>query len=242
MKENLHIFYSPEAVDAQPGTTVYLDEEESSHCCRVLRLAEGGEIAIADGRGGVYSAILTVCSKNSCAAQVVEKFSDIPLRTYYNHVAIAPTKNSDRFEWFVEKAVEFGVDMITPLLCRHSERKVLKTERLEKIILSAFKQSGNAVLPIINPLTPFADVIKSSTEDIKMIAHCEPQQKTFFSKVAKRDARTITLIGPEGDFADEEIDLALTSGFAPVSLGNSRLRTETAGVAVCAFLADVNNL
>ncbi|MBP5501397.1 MAG: 16S rRNA (uracil(1498)-N(3))-methyltransferase [Bacteroidales bacterium] len=241
MKENLHIFYSPEAATAGIGGTIYLNDEESAHCCRVLRLNEGCEIAVADGVGGVYSAILTVCSKNSCAAKLTEQFNDIPIRQYYNHIAIAPTKNADRIEWFVEKAVEFGVDLITPLLCRHSERKVLKTDRLEKIILSAFKQSGNAILPKIAPLTPFAEVIKNANEDIKMIAHCESGQKVFFTKTAKPNSRTITLIGPEGDFSEDEIALALNSGFKPISLGITRLRTETAGVAVASFLAAINN-
>ena len=241
MKENLHIFYSPDAATAGIGGTVYLNDEESAHCCRVLRLTEGCEIAVADGVGGIYSALLTVCTKNNCAAKLTEQFTDIPIRRYYNHIAIAPTKNTDRFEWFVEKAVEFGVDLITPLLCRHSERKVLKTDRLEKIILSAFKQSGNAVLPKIAPLTPFADVIKAADEDIKMIAHCEEGEKVFFAKTAAPSSRTITLIGPEGDFSEDEIALALGSGFKPVSLGITRLRTETAGVAVASFLAAINN-
>lgn len=238
MKENLHIFYAP---DAAENAVVYLSDEEAAHCCKVLRLAAGDHIAIADGRGTVYDSVITICNKSTCAAQTISKIEDIYRRLYYNHVAIAPTKNTDRFEWFVEKAVEFGVDEITPLLSAHSERKVLKNERIEKIALSAFKQSGNAVITKINPLTPFADVIKSANEDAKLIAHCEETDKVFFSNAVTPHSRTITLIGPEGDFSNEEISLALSSGFRPVSLGNTRLRTETAGVAVCAFLAALNN-
>lgn len=238
MKENLHIFYAP---DAAENATVYLSDEEAAHCCKVLRLATGDHIAIADGRGTVYNAVITVCSKSTCAAQTTDIISDIYRRNYFNHVAIAPTKNIDRFEWFVEKAVEFGVDTITPLLCDHSERKILKTDRLEKIALSAFKQSGNAVVTTINPLTPFADVIKTVSNETKLIAHCEDGEKTFFSNAVLPRSSSITLIGPEGDFSDKEITLALSSGFCPVSLGNTRLRTETAGVAVCAFLAALNN-
>lgn len=238
MKENLHIFYAP---DAAENAVVYLPDDEAAHCCKVLRLSVGDSIAIANGKGEVFSAVITICAKNSCAAQITGIISDIYQRPYYNHVAIAPTKNIDRFEWFVEKAVEFGIDEITPLLCAHSERKVLKTERLEKIALSAFKQSGNSVLTKINQLTPFADVIKSSTEDIRLIAHCAEEQKQFFAQIAPPNKHYLTLIGPEGDFSDQEISLALSSGFSPISLGNTRLRTETAGVAVCAFLALINN-
>ena len=238
MKENLHIFYAP---DAAENAVVYLSDEEAAHCCKVLRLAAGDHIAIADGCGTVYDAIITICNKSTCAAQTVSIIADIYRRKYYNHVAIAPTKNTDRFEWFVEKAVEFGIDRITPLLCAHSERKVLKTERLEKIALSAFKQSGNALITQISPLTPFADVINTTTEDIKMIAHCEESEKIFFSNAVSPQSRCITLIGPEGDFSEQEITMAIKAGFNPVSLGNTRLRTETAGVAVCAFLAAINN-
>ena len=238
MKENLHIFYAP---DAAENAVVYLSDEEAAHCCKVLRLAAGDHIAIADGRGSVYDAVITICTKNTCAAQTISIIADIYRRKYYNHVAIAPTKNTDRFEWFVEKAVEFGVDRITPLLCAHSERKVLKTERLEKIALSAFKQSGNAILTQISPLTPFNDVINTTIADIKLIAHCEDSKKIFFSNAVSPQSRSITLIGPEGDFSGQEITMALKAGYNPVSLGNTRLRTETAGVAVCAFLAAINN-
>ncbi len=238
MKENLHIFYAP---DAAENAVVYLSDEEAAHCCKVLRLAAGDHIAIADGRGSVYDAVITICTKNTCAAQTISIIADIYRRKYYNHVAIAPTKNTDRFEWFVEKAVELGIDRITPLLCAHSERKVLKTERLEKIALAAFKQSGNAILTQISPLTPFNDVIDTTTEDIKLIAHCEDSKKIFFSNAVSPQSRSITLIGPEGDFSDQEITMALKAGYNPVSLGNTRLRTETAGVAVCAFLAAINN-
>ncbi|MCQ2974889.1 MAG: 16S rRNA (uracil(1498)-N(3))-methyltransferase [Bacteroidales bacterium] len=242
MKENSHIFYCPQAINAVEGQIVNLDEEESAHCCKVLRLNVNDQISLIDGVGGMYSAILVMCTKNSCSAKILQLENDIYIRPYYNHIAISPTKNIDRFEWFIEKAVEFGVDMITPILCSHSERKILKIERLEKIILSAVKQSGNVILPKINQLTPVLDVIKNANEDLKFIAHCEPGEKQFFANVCLPKSKSITLIGPEGDFSDQEINDAINKyGFKPISLGNTRLRTETAGVSISAFLACINN-
>jgi 16S rRNA (uracil1498-N3)-methyltransferase len=141
----------------------------------------------------------------------------------------------------VEKAVEFGIDEITPLLCDHSERKILKIDRLQKIVVSAVKQSGNVIMPTVNELTPFKDFVTNCQSECKMIAHCEPQEKKFFSQNASGCKDFCTLIGPEGDFSDQEIAMALAKGFRPTSLGNTRLRTETAGVAVCAFLAAKSN-
>lgn len=241
MKENTHIFYCPEARDAEKDQTVYLDEDEAAHCTRVLRLTAGDEISIIDGFGKMYNAELVLCTKNAVSARITEILDDVYLRNYRNHVAIAPTKNIDRFEWFVEKAVEFGVDEITPLLCDHSERKVLKLDRIQKIIISAVKQSGNVIMPILNDLTPFSRAISEIQADSKLIAHCEPQHKTFFTENVKKSQSVVTFIGPEGDFSDREIEMALQSGYQPVSLGGTRLRTETAGVSVCAFLSCINN-
>jgi 16S rRNA (uracil1498-N3)-methyltransferase len=240
MKENSHIFYVPDAKDATVGQQVYLDEDESAHCCKVLRLRPGEVISIIDGFGHMYEAELTICDRRNCAASITQIDTDTYIRPYRNHVAIAPTKNIDRFEWFVEKAVEFGIDEITPILCDHSERKVLKTDRLQKIIISAVKQSGNATMPILNELTPFADFVDKCTAPCRMIAHCEPQEKKLFHQNVSQGQSSCILIGPEGDFSNAEISLALQSGFLPTSLGYSRLRTETAGVAVCAFLAEIN--
>lgn len=241
MKENLHIFYVPEAKNAASGTVVYLGGDEALHCSRVLRLKSGDEAALVDGFGGMYTARLLECHKDTVSAEIVEVCSDVYRRSYYNHIAIAPTKNTDRFEWFVEKAVEFGIDEITPLLCAHSERKVLKLDRIEKILISAVKQSGNVVMPKLNPLTPFADFLRSAKAAKKLIAHCESgMEKVFFKDAVCKNDSVITLIGPEGDFSKEEISMALGSGFCAVSLGETRLRTETAGVAACAFLVCVN--
>ncbi len=240
MKENAHIFYAPEARNAAVGQQIYLDEDESAHCCKVLRLRPGEMISIIDGCGHFYEAELTLCDRKNCAATISAIDTDVYIRKYRNHVAIAPTKNIDRFEWFVEKAVEFGIDEITPLLCAHSERKVLKIDRIIKIAVSAVKQSGNVIMPVVHELTPYYDFVKSCAAPCKMIAHCEPQEKKFFAENVAAAQDSCTLIGPEGDFSDEEIALALGNGFRPTSLGNTRLRTETAGVAVCAFLAMIN--
>ena len=244
MKENLHIFYVPEAANATPGTLIYLSDDEAAHCSRVLRLKSSDFITVIDGKGKMYTAQLSDCHKDNVSAVITEVFEGVYQRPYYNHIGIAPTKNIDRFEWFVEKAAEFGVDEITPLLCQHSERKVLKLERMEKILVSAIKQSGNAVMPKLNALTPFEDFMTLAAKDsaVKMIAHCESgMEKVFFGNAVKKAERSITLIGPEGDFSEEEIASALTNGFKPVSLGMTRLRTETAGVSVCAFLSCINN-
>lgn len=240
VKENSHIFYVPEAAQASVDQTIYLDEDESAHCAKVLRLRAGDAITVIDGCGGMYNAELTICDKRNCAARITELVTDVYKRPYRNHVAIAPTKNIDRLEWFVEKAVEFGIDEITPLLCDHSERKILKLDRLQKIAVSAVKQSGNVIIPIINELTPFSDFVKTATADRRLIAHCEPGQKIFLADNVERGQCVITLIGPEGDFSDQEIQLALNSGYLPTSLGNTRLRTETAGISVCAYLAMKN--
>ncbi len=241
MKENSHIFLCVEAKDAQVDQIIYLSEEEAAHCTKVLRLKPGDLITVIDGFGKMYNAELVLCSKNAVSAKITEILEDVYIRNYRNHVAIAPTKNIDRFEWFLEKAVEFGVDEITPLLCDHSERKVLKIDRLQKIIVSALKQSGNAIMPKLNELTPFDEAIEKIQSDVKLIAHCEPQQKTFFANNVKKHQSVTTLIGPEGDFSDMEIKMALESGYQAVSLGETRLRTETAGVSVCAFLSCINN-
>ncbi|MBQ3690447.1 MAG: 16S rRNA (uracil(1498)-N(3))-methyltransferase [Bacteroidales bacterium] len=243
MKENLHIFYCPNAKNAQEGQVVFLDEEEAEHCSRVLRLKTSDEITLIDGFGAMYTAQITECHKKNVSVKIIEKNEDAFCRNYFNHVAIAPTKNIDRFEWFIEKAVEFGIDEITPLLCAHSERKVIKDERLSKIVISAVKQSGNTILPVLNGMTSFSDFVENVDADKKLIAHCESgMERVFFGDCVEKNQKIVTLIGPEGDFSPEEILLAQKHGFQAVTLGNTRLRTETAGVSVCAFLSCINNL
>jgi len=243
MKENAHIFYVPEVKNSTSGDLIFFSGQEAVHCSKVLRLKAGDSIILADGYGKMYDAKINLCQKDTVSAVVGEVLTGFDKRTFYNHIAIAPTKNSDRFEWFLEKAVEFGVDEITPLLCYHSERKSIRVDRMEKILLSALKQSGNPQMPKLNEMESFESFVSRCFENniVKLIAHCEQEEKVFFGDLVHQNSNVLTLIGPEGDFSKQEIIQAYDNGFKAVSLGNTRLRTETAGIAVCAFLSVINN-
>ena len=225
----MHIFYTPEL----SGKTYTLDETESKHCVRVLRLQKDEEITLVHGRGGFFTARITDPNPKRCAVEVIKSELNFGRRNFQIQVAIAPTKNMDRIEWFIEKATEIGIDRITPLLCRYSERKDIKPDRIEKVAVSAMKQSLKAYLPQLDPLTKFADFICQEFDGQKFIAHCEEQQRDLLKNAVKSGGNYLILIGPEGDFSTEEIEAALKAGFRPVSLGDSRLRTETAGVVAC---------
>lgn len=225
----MHIFYTPEL----SGNTYTLDETESKHCVRVLRLEKGDEITLVDGRGGFFLARIDDPNPKRCVVKVVHSELNYRQRNFGIHIAIAPTKNIERIEWFLEKATEIGVNRITPLLCHHSERKEIKHERLEKVMVSAMKQSLKAYLPQLDELTKFSKFIQQPFEGQKFIAHCDKQHRDLLKNVLKPANSYLILIGPEGDFSPEEIKLALDAGFVPVSLGESRLRTETAGVVAC---------
>lgn len=225
----MHIFYTPEL----SGNTYTLDESESKHCVRVLRLEQGDEIILVDGRGGMFTAEITDPNPRRCAVKIINSELNYGLRNFSVHISIAPTKNIERMEWFLEKATEIGVDRITPLICRFSERKEIKNDRLEKVMISAMKQSLKAKLPQLDPLTKFNDFIAQPFEAQKFIAHCDEQHRDLLKKIIEPNQNYLILIGPEGDFSSEEIEKALQAGFHPVSLGDSRLRTETAGVVAC---------
>ena len=225
----MHIFYTPEL----SGKTYTLDETESKHCVRVLRLDKGDEITLVDGRGGFFTAEIADPNPKRCAVSVVKSEQKYGLRNFQVHVAIAPTKNMDRIEWFLEKATEIGINRVTPLLCRFSERKEIKHDRLEKVTISAMKQSLKAYLPQLDELTKFNDFIKQPFGGQKFIAHCEEQHRELLKNLVKSGESYLILIGPEGDFSTEEIEMAMSAGFLPVSIGDSRLRTETAGVVAC---------
>lgn len=214
-----------------------LPEEESMHAIKVLRLKTGDSIQIVDGKGGFFNAQITSPHHKHCAFEITETLAGASKRDYSLHIAIAPTKNIDRIEWFIEKATEIGIDQITPLFCRNSERKVVKEERLEKIIVAAAKQSLKAKFPILNPACTFNDFIKSYTAEQLFIAHCYDDKKTHLKSELERGKSILILIGPEGDFSPDEVSLALKYGYQPVSLGDSRLRTETAGVVACCTVA-----
>ncbi|MGQ8337954.1 16S rRNA (uracil(1498)-N(3))-methyltransferase [Sunxiuqinia sp. A32] len=225
----MQLFYTPNIT----GTTFNLDETESKHAVRVLRLSNGDSIQLIDGKGNFFEAEITDAHPKKCLIEVINTQAEFGKRNHYLHLAVAPTKNIDRFEWFLEKATEIGIDEITPILCEHSERKVIKHERLEKVIISAMKQSLKAYLPKLNPLTPINQFLESEFDGQKFIAHCYEQDKRVLKNEVVPGKSSVLLIGPEGDFSPEEIDAAIQQKFIPVSLGQSRLRTETAAVVAC---------
>lgn len=228
----MNIFYAPNILQ-----TNVLPAEESHHCCSVLRMRSGDEIRLIDGVGGLYKAKISVADNKATIVEVIEARHDFEPRPYTLHLAVAPTKNIDRFEWFVEKAVEIGADEITPIKCRFSERKNLNIERLQKIVLSATKQSLKAYLPKINALTDFKELVRNATENQKFIAHCYDQPKEQLFRATLPKENILVMIGPEGDFSEEEVELALKAGFRAVSLSQSRLRTETAAIVAADTVA-----
>lgn len=225
----MQLFYVPNI----SGTEILLDETESKHAIRVLRLQIGNQVEIIDGDGGFYRAQITDANPKKCRLNIVESQKEFGKKDFHLHIAIAPTKNIDRFEWFLEKATEIGINDITPLLTSHSERKVVNPERLEKILVSAMKQSLKAYLPNLNDITPFRQLVTNNKTENKYIAYCDDIQKTHLKDLVAKEKDTLILIGPEGDFSPEEVQLAIENGFSVVSLGSSRLRTETAGIVAC---------
>ncbi len=221
------IFYAPDIL-----ITNQLPEEESAHCSRVLRKRAGDEILITDGKGTFVEACITLPHPKHTGVKVQRKYA-CPKHWQPNiHIAFAPTKNIDRIEWFLEKATEIGIDQVTPILCEHSERKEVKPARLEKILISAMKQSQKALLPRLNEMIPFKRLVEQATASQKLIAHCHNGEKTALTNIPSLQD-VIILIGPEGDFSEAEVELALRNGFSPISLGQSRLRTETAALVAC---------
>jgi len=217
-----------------------LNEEESLHCVKVLRHKVGDTICVIDGNGTRAIGKIEAAHAKQCAVSLSQKEVVAKTRNYYLHIAIAPTKNIERIEWFVEKAVEIGVDEITFIRSKNSERTVIKDDRIRKVAESAVKQSQQAYIPKINSLTEFKDFMKTATADIKLIAHCEEDKKENIKNYIVSDKSHLALIGPEGDFTKEEIEQALSANFKPVALGDNRLRTETAGLYVCGALAVIN--
>ncbi len=221
----MHVFYTPD-IDTCPE----LPEEEAGHCLRVLRLGVGDEVVLTDGKGFFYKAVISAATGKRCQVKVVEKIEQEKFWKGYLHLAMAPTKNMDRIEWFAEKATEIGFDELSFLNCRFSERKVIKTERIEKIVVSAMKQSLKARKPIVNEMTDFAKFMQRDFQGQKFIAHCYEGEKPLLKEVLKPGEDALVLIGPEGDFSPEEVQKAEALGFQPISLGKSRLRTETAAL------------
>lgn len=209
-----------------------LTAEESWHCKKVLRCKAGDKINLIDGIGNFYEGELTEVNEKKCVAAITSPPKKQTPRNYYLHLAIAPTKNIDRIEWLVEKAVEIGIDEISFIRCKNSERTVIKTDRIQKIVESAVKQSLQAFIPKVNPLIEFDKLLKTES-DVKLIAHCFPETKKTLKDIDLKNKKSLVLIGPEGDFTESEVKLALDNKFTPLSLGSNRLRTETAGLYVC---------
>lgn len=225
----MHLFYTPEIANENSFT---LNESESKHAIRVLRLNIDDVIQLIDGKGNFYEAIIVTNNPKKCEVQLIKTTKEVITKPNL-HIAIAPTKNNERLEWFIEKCTEIGINEITPILCEHSERKHLKTERLIKTAISAMKQALKATLPKINELQNFNDLIHQSFSGKKFIAHCYQQNQKHVKDCYLKGENVLILIGPEGDFSLEEVALAIDNGFEPITLGTSRLRTETAGVVAC---------
>lgn len=233
----MHLFYAP---DIEKNLT--LPEDESHHAVKVLRLEAGADIVVLDGHGGVFDATIAIAHPKHCVVNsLVPRKVAVP-RPYRLHIAIAPTKNMDRLEWFVEKASEIGIDEITPIFCRFSERKVLKNERLEKILVSAMKQSMQPVLTKLNEPCSFSDFMKGYDAEQKFIAHCHDDEKVLLSHSVRKGSEVLVLIGPEGDFSEDEVSDALARGYKAVSLGETRLRVETAALVACHTVCVINEL
>jgi 16S rRNA (uracil1498-N3)-methyltransferase len=235
----MQLFYNPDIDETTESFS--FDKEESRHIIKVLRKKDSDILHVTNGLGFLFETEITLASDNKCTVQVLSvKKADEP--KFRLHLAVAPTKMNDRFEWFLEKATEIGIQEITPVFCDRSERKTINPERFEKIILSAMKQSNETFLPKLNQAVSFKEFIKQKNEGLNLIAHCEETDKKSLKEILKPNENVIMLIGPEGDFSEKEIALALENNFQPVTLGNTRLRTETAAIVACHSVVFFNEI
>jgi 16S rRNA (uracil1498-N3)-methyltransferase len=226
----MQIFYAPGVI----SDTYMLDEKESKHCIRVLRMTKGTPVKLIDGRGNLYEGVISIPDPGGCVIKINNVLSNFERRNYHLHIAISLLKNPERFEWFVEKSVEIGIDEITPLICTNTEKQGIKSERIKKLIISAMKQSIKTDITILNETCRFNDFLKKEFTGKKMIAHCNPGLTgNKIDKVYTAGNDAVILIGPEGDFSEDEIKAAYKVSYKAVHLGTSRLRTETAGIAAC---------
>ncbi|MFD2569322.1 16S rRNA (uracil(1498)-N(3))-methyltransferase [Spirosoma soli] len=229
----MHLFY-------QPGGVTYLSEDDSRHAVKTLRLGIGDAIAVTDGHGNRHSAVITKADARQCTFRITET-ETTPERPFSIRIGVAPTKNLDRIEWFVEKAVEVGIERISFFYGQHSERRVLKLERLEKIAIAAMKQSLQSFLPQLDEAVSFSEMLKTVDEEQRFIAHLPPESlPDYLARAATAGGKYAVLVGPEGDFSDKEIEEAVRGGFQIVTLGSNRLRTETAALTACQILNFVN--
>jgi 16S rRNA (uracil1498-N3)-methyltransferase len=225
----MDLFYCPEI----SGTELILSEEESKHCIRVLRLRQNDTIYLTDGKGMLCRALLQDPDPKSTGVRIIDSTADYRKRSHRLHIAIAPTKNSERFEWFLEKVTEIGVDEITPLICARSERKTINIKRGERILISGMKQAQRAYIPVLNQVCHLKNFLSGRDEKSKIIAHCNTSDLPVISEKLGVGAPVIILIGPEGDFTVEEVEMATGQGFVEAGLGPFVYRTETAGIMAC---------
>lgn len=231
------LFYSPDIL-----TSSQLPEIESHHCVKVLRMRNGDLLTITDGKGHIYECTLLDAHPKHSVVSIINKIDFSRPRNFKLHIAFAPTKQMDRNEWFVEKATEIGIDRLSPIISNYSERKEIKHERLAKTAISAMKQSQQPYLPHIDETASFNEFIKLPFEGNKYIAHCYETPKMPLTQIYKKGENALILIGPEGDFSEEEIESAINSGFKPISLGNTRLRTETASLIATHTIHVINSI
>ncbi|WKW45718.1 16S rRNA (uracil(1498)-N(3))-methyltransferase [Myroides sp. JBRI-B21084] len=234
----MQLFY---AENIEPTFTEYtFDKEESKHIVKVLRKLEGSILHITNGKGYLFICEIILASEKKCIVKIKESQFTEP-RNFKIHMVVAPTKMNDRYEWFLEKAAEIGVDEVTPIICDHSERKIIKTDRFDKILISAMKQSNQMYLPILNEPIKLTDFLSKEISGQKFIAHCEETDKIELKNRIEKQQNYTLLIGPEGDFSTNEINKALNNGYLPVALGNTRLRTETAAIVGCHTFVIMNS-
>ena len=233
----MQLFYNPSILATDE--TFFFDKEESKHIIKVLRKKDTDILHVTNGLGFLFTTQITLASDTKCTVKIV-KVDQMKKPKFHLHLAVSPTKLNDRYEWFLEKATEIGVTEITPIICDHSERKFIKTDRFEKIIQTAMKQSNQCFLPILNEPISFDKFILKKFDGQKLIAHCEETDKKSLKEVLKNNENITILIGPEGDFSSKEIKLAIENKFAPITLGNTRLRTETAAIVACHSVVFMN--
>ncbi len=231
------LFYCPNILESP-----VLPEEESYHCVKVLRTQEGEMVTVTDGKGSFYHCELVQAHPKQCIVAIRHQDEAATQRSFSLHIAFAPTKQMDRNEWFLEKGTEIGIDRFTPLFCRYSERKEIKVERLRKIAVSAMKQSMQAYLPEVEKMIPFEALVKRPFQGRKFIAHCHDLPKEELGQIYRKGENALILIGPEGDFCEGEVAQAIEQGFESVSIGETRLRSETAALVSMHTIHVINNI
>lgn len=233
----MQLFYCP---NINPDQIHRLDKEESRHLIKVLRQEVGDKVYLTDGLGNLFESEILDPDPRACSVKIINTQKIYNKRDYFLHIGIAPTKNKARIEWFMEKATEMGIDEITPIICEHSEREIIKHERSQKVIISAMKQSLKAYLPKLNPPTPLLDLMQNSNETYKLMGYCIGEDRKLIKEIYKPKNSVLILIGPEGDFSEREVEEAMEKKFQIIRLGKERLRTETAGLYVVNIIHSLN--